>query len=142
MTTLTNTDVQRALNSARSLVKSALDLQSLHAVLEELQNNSNWIADKQAQLVALAEAQRDAQTRLDQVTALADSAQARAQEEYAGAQAAAQKMLAALDEAIAAQEARLQELTAALKVVELRVTSFRGSLLMGEAAVGEGVGLS
>lgn len=133
---MTPTDTRVAANSARQLVRQAIDLQALDAVLQDLATKANFLAEadllvgeKQAALEQLAKRVADAET------AAAD-AEARAGAEYANAVAQQRAAVAALRTELEDLEGRRETATTDAMAAEARLAAARDALKRVTAAVG------
>ena len=125
---LTSTEIQRAANSARLFVRSALDLQSLQAVLQDLETNANYLSEAQRLIDAKRAEVAEAEARVVAANKAADSAEARAAEQFAAATAEQQRIAGELRDSIAALERRRDAATSAARAAEEQLAGIRAAL--------------
>ena len=125
---LTSTEIQRAANSARLFVRSALDLQSLQAVLQDLETNANYLSEAQRLIDAKRAEVAEAEARVVAANKAADSAEARAAEQFAAATAEQQRIAGELRDTIAALERRRDAATSAARAAEEQLAGIRAAL--------------
>src|SRR2546429_640528 len=111
-------EIQRAANSARQLVRAALDLQSLHGVLQDLETNANYLSEAQRLIDAKRAEVAEAEARAVAANKAAAEAEARAAEQFAAATAEQQRAVAELRNSIAALERRRDAATSAARAAE------------------------
>ena len=121
-------EIQRAANSARQLVRAALDLQSLHGVLQDLETNANYLSEAQRLIDAKRAEVAEAEARVVAANKAADSAEARAAEQFAAATAEQQRIAGELRDSIAALERRRDAATSAARAAEEQLAGIRAAL--------------
>lgn len=117
-TSLSPAELQRAANTARQFVRQALDLQSLHAVLAELEAKSTFVTELEQRVAAKQAEVEAAQARADSANAAADAAETRAEKQFATA--------------IAGEQDRLRTLTADADRLDRRVTALKDEATAAE----------
>jgi len=132
---LTSTEIQRAANSARLFVRSALDLQSLQAVLQDLETNANYLSEAQRLIDAKRAEVAEAEARVVAANKAADSAEARAAEQFAAATAEQQRIAGELRDTIAALERRRDAAASATIAAEQQLGRVKAALAGATAAV-------
>ena len=125
---LTSTEIQRAANSARLFVRSALDLQSLQAVLQDLETNANYLSEAQRLIDAKRAEVAEAEARVVAANKAADSAEARAAEQFAAATAEQQRIAGELRDSIAALERRRDAAASAARAAEEQLANIKAAL--------------
>jgi chromosome segregation ATPase len=125
---MTPAEIQRAANSARQFVRGALDLQSLQAVLQDLETSGNYLMEAERLIDAKRAEIADADARLTAAKAAADTAETRAAEQFAAATAEQQRIAGELRDDIAALERRRDTATSAAKAAEEQLAGIRAAL--------------
>src|SRR5882762_9340728 len=89
---LTPAEIQRAAKSAGQLVRNALDLQSLQGVLLDLESHGNYLDEAQRLIDTKRTEVTEAEARAVAANKAAESAEARAAEQFAAAMAEQQRV--------------------------------------------------
>lgn len=127
------TDYQRAANSARQLVRQALDLQSLHGVLDEIAGNAQSLQVMPQRIAALQAQEAEQRDRLTQATADAENASKNAKEVYREQLVLREQQLSGLQLKIAGLEQREKELTSSVEALERQCGEIRERLRVAVA---------